>query len=47
MRADVVRTRLMATVAGPRYGGPLSTLRGMAKNEGLRSLYSGGSVFRV
>ncbi|MEW5304664.1 MAG: hypothetical protein WDW36_007259 [Sanguina aurantia] len=39
---DVVRTRLLATIhQGPRYGGPLSTLQGMLRNEGIHSLYSG------
>ncbi|MEW5318572.1 MAG: hypothetical protein WDW38_009785 [Sanguina aurantia] len=39
---DVVRTRLLATLhQGPRYGGPLSTLQGMLRNEGIHSLYSG------
>ncbi|GIM11871.1 hypothetical protein Vretimale_15341 [Volvox reticuliferus] len=39
---DVVRTRLMASVAGPRYGsGPFSTLSGILRNEGAAALYSG------
>ncbi|GLC45939.1 hypothetical protein PLESTF_000714600 [Pleodorina starrii] len=39
---DVVRTRLMASVAGPRYGsGPFSTLAGILRNEGAPALYSG------
>ncbi|EFJ51829.1 hypothetical protein VOLCADRAFT_103320 [Volvox carteri f. nagariensis] len=38
---DVVRTRLMASVAGPRYGsGPFSTLAGILRNEGAAALYS-------
>ncbi|GLI70393.1 hypothetical protein VaNZ11_015175, partial [Volvox africanus] len=39
---DVVRTRLMASVVGPRYGsGPFSTLSGILRNEGAAALYSG------
>jgi hypothetical protein len=38
---DVLRTRLMAPW-GHKYGGPLRTLQGMAKFEGLGALYAGG-----
>jgi hypothetical protein len=38
---DVLRTRLMAPW-GHKYGGPLRTLQGMAKCEGLGALYAGG-----
>ncbi|KAF6259403.1 mitochondrial carrier domain-containing protein [Scenedesmus sp. NREL 46B-D3] len=37
---DVLRTRLMAPW-GHKYGGPLRTLQGMAKCEGLGALYAG------
>lgn len=37
---DVLRTRLMAPW-GHKYGGPLRTLQGMARFEGLGALYAG------
>eukprot|EP00878_Enallax_costatus_P042012 GHUV01048963.1.p1 GENE.GHUV01048963.1~~GHUV01048963.1.p1 ORF type:complete len:111 (+),score=0.15 GHUV01048963.1:711-1043(+) len=37
---DVLRTRLMAPW-GHKYGGPLRTLSGMARCEGLGALYAG------
>ncbi len=40
---DVVRTRLLAKGGGPRYGGVFQTISGMAKHEGLGSLYTGPS----
>lgn len=42
---DVLRTRLMAPW-GHKYGGPLRTLAGMAKCEGLGALYAGEREMR-
>jgi len=38
---DVLRTRMMAKGGGPRYGGPISTLAGIVRNEGPQALYTG------
>ncbi|KAG1679639.1 hypothetical protein FOA52_006156 [Chlamydomonas sp. UWO 241] len=38
---DVVRTRLMAQGAGPRYGGMVGTFVGIVRHEGLQGLYTG------
>jgi hypothetical protein len=43
---DVLRTRLMAPW-GHKYGGPLRTLQGMAKFEGLGALYAGTQLQTV
>lgn len=37
---DVLRTRILAP-GGHKYGGPLKTLYGMTKHEGLGALYTG------
>ena len=38
---DTLRTRMMAPGGHHRYGGPLATLRGIARHEGLPALYAG------
>ncbi len=38
---DTLRTRMMAPGSHHRYGGPLATLRGIARYEGLGALYAG------
>ncbi len=38
---DVLRTRLLAKGSGPRYGGPLKTLSGIIRHEGVGGLYTG------
>jgi hypothetical protein len=38
---DTLRTRMMAPGAHHRYGGPLATLRGIARHEGPGALYAG------
>jgi hypothetical protein len=38
---DTLRTRMMAPGGHHRYGGPLATLRGIARHEGPGALYAG------
>ncbi|KAI8469853.1 MAG: mitochondrial carrier domain-containing protein [Monoraphidium minutum] len=38
---DTLRTRMMAPGGHHRYGGPLATLRGIARHEGAGALYAG------